>query len=91
MANPYGGTGPTGDDGLQPRTGFVVTPSDATDTSLTITKGLLVTVAGNLAVRWVDSAAAVAAFAVTAGQYIPGHFIRVMSTGTTATVIGFGG
>lgn len=86
---PVVGIGPQGDDGLHPRTAFTITPSDVTDLSLTCTKGLYVTVAGNLSYQLVDSAAAVL-IPVLASQRIEGH-VKFVKAATTATVVGYGG
>lgn len=85
-----GGIGPQGDDGLQPRAGFTITPADATDLSATVTKGLLVTTAGSLVWKYVETLSTQHTMAVVVGQYVPGHIGRVM-TATTAAVIGLGG
>lgn len=64
-----------------------IAPSNATVTTALTTKGLLVLTAGNLEIHAVDSAAALAAFAVAAGQLIPIQ-CKLVRAGTTATVIG---
>lgn len=64
---------------------FAITPSDTADLA-TIPKSLVVTVAGNLAVR--GTGGTTVTFPVTAGQIVPLRARRVMATGTTATVAG---
>jgi hypothetical protein len=63
----------------------LVAPSDTVDLT-TIANGLLVTVAGNVAIFPVENAAATAPFPVIVGQVIPVRCKRVLATGTTATV-----
>lgn len=71
---------------VTPSTWTAVTPADATDLTALATKGLLVGVAGNIAVRTVGAPATTVTLAVVAGQYLPGQFTRVMAA-TTATGI----
>ena len=64
---------------------FAITPSD-TVALATVPKALLVTVAGNVAVR--GTGAAPVTLAVTAGQILPIRARYVYATNTTATVVG---
>lgn len=73
-----------------PPTAFkAVVPSDTTDLSAIATKGLYVTVSGNLTFEGISDVAPTT-IPVTAGQFVPGHFLHVMAA-TTATVIASGG
>lgn len=65
--------------------GAAVTASDSTD--LGVTRAVWVGGAGNLAVRFINSASAVTLTAVPAGTLLPIQVDRVMSTNTTATNI----
>jgi hypothetical protein len=64
---------------------FTITPSDTVALG-TIPKALLVTVAGNVAVR--GTGASPVTLAVTAGQILPIRARYVYATNTTATVVG---
>lgn len=64
---------------------FAITPSD-TVALATVPKALLVTVAGNVAVRGTGSSPVT--LAVTAGQILPIRARYVYATNTTATVVG---
>lgn len=64
---------------------FNITPSDTVPLG-TIPKALLVTVAGNVAVR--GTGASPVTLAVTAGQILPIRARYVYATNTTATVVG---
>lgn len=64
-----------------------IVPSDATDTSAIASIGLLVTAAGDLAVRGTTTTGTTVSYPVVAGQYVYGSFSRVMAA-TTATVVG---
>jgi hypothetical protein len=70
----------------QPNRALAVTPSDATDITATATKGLLVTVTGNVNVTYAGDSTAVALGTWPAGSYIPGALERV-NAATTATVV----
>lgn len=86
-----GGQGPQGDDALQPRAGFAITPNDSTDLTPTVTKGLMVTVAGRVDWSYAETVATIHTMTVTSVPvYIPGHIARV-KVATTATVVGLGG
>lgn len=74
----------------QPTRAVAVTTSDATDTTATATKGLWVGVGGDVAVKMVGDGSggtAVTLKNVPSGTYVPGAFIRIMATNTTATNI----
>lgn len=76
----------------QPTTSVSITPSDATDLTATVTKGLWVGTAGNVAIKLSADSAAVVLSNVPSGTYVPGAYARVMATNTTATnIVGFGG
>lgn len=76
----------------QPTTSVAITPSDSTDLTATVTKGLWVGTAGNVAIKLSADSAAVVLSNVPSGTYVPGAFARVMATNTTATnIVGFGG
>lgn len=64
-----------------------ITPSDDTDTSTLTAKGLLVEVAGDLAIRGTGAPSTTVTITVVAGQYVPIQCSRVMAA-TTATVVG---
>lgn len=64
---------------------FAITPSDSVALA-TIPKALLVTAAGNVAVRGTGSSPVT--LAVTAGQILPIRARYVYATNTTATVVG---
>lgn len=64
-----------------------ITPSDGTDVSTTASIGLWVTADGNLTVRGVNTPSTNVTKSVVAGEYVWGHFSRVMAA-TTATVVG---
>lgn len=65
---------------------FAILPSDGVDLA-TRPRALWCNTAGTLALR--DAAGTVLSYAVTAGQVIPFRAMRVMATGTTATVHGW--
>lgn len=73
----------------QPTRTFPITPSDTTDLSSTVTKGLIVSVAGTLVYKLSGDSTA-STITVFGGQYVPGVVSRVMAA-TTATVLGLGG
>ena len=73
----------------QPTKSYAITPSDSTDLSSTVTKGLVVSVAGTLSLKLSGDSSATS-ITVVAGQYLPGKVLRVM-TATTAAVVGLGG
>ena len=70
-----------------PGTPTQITASDATDTSAITAKGLLVEVAGDLAIRGTGAPSTTVTITVVAGQYVPVQCSRVMAA-TTATVVG---
>lgn len=75
---------------LIPTKTHAITPSDATDLAALGIKMIYVGGAGNVAVRFVEDAAAVTLTAPPVGTFIRGAFSRVMSTNTTATaIVGF--
>lgn len=65
---------------------FAVTPSDSTTYDPPL-RGIICTVAGNVAVKTAANTTAVT-IAVLQGQLIPALITLVMSTNTTATVVG---
>lgn len=65
---------------------FAITPSNSTDMT-NRPRALYVSVGGNLALR--DEKGVEITYAVTAGQVILFRAVRVLATGTTATVIGW--
>jgi len=80
----------------QPKSTYAITPSDSTDLTTTVKKGIFVSVPSGatttVAFKLANDTAA-QSVSLTASQYLPGEFIRVMSTGTTlngATIIGYG-
>lgn len=81
----------------QPTTSTAITISDATDLSASVTKGIFVSVPAGatttVAFKLLGDSSA-SSVVLTAPQFLPGHYSRVMSTGTTlnsATIVGFGG
>lgn len=70
-----------------PTTPTAITPSDDTDTSTITAKGLVVSVAGDLAIRGTGAPTTTVTITVVAGQYVPWQCSRVMAA-TTATVVG---
>lgn len=76
----------------QPRTTTTITKSDATDTTGLCNKGVWVGTAGDIAVKGLGDASASTLKNVPSGSFIPGNFLRIMSTNTTATdIVCFGG
>ena len=76
----------------QPKQTTSVTPSDATDTTTFCGKGIWVGVSGDVAVKMLSDSAAVTLKNVPGGSFVPGQFLRIMSTNTTATnIVCFGG
>ena len=75
----------------QPTTSVAITPSDSTDLTATVTKGLWVGVAGNLSVKLSADSVAVTIANVPSGTYVPGAFSRVMAASTATSIVGFGG
>lgn len=74
-----------------PTKSIAITKSDLTDLTGTVTKGIWIGGAGDVAIKLEGDAAATTIVAVPAGTFIPGRFARVMSTNTNATIIvGFG-
>jgi hypothetical protein len=69
----------------QPTNFAAVSPSDTTDLTAIANLGVLIGGAGLLVVKGVYDTVAVT-IAVTAGQYVPGRFSRIMAA-TTATGI----
>ena len=65
---------------------FAITPSDAADLAI-LPRALKVTVAGNVAVR--DAGNVDIIYPVVAGEILPIRAVRVLATGTTATVVGW--
>jgi hypothetical protein len=68
---------------------FAITPSDSADLTQPC-EGLLVCAAGNVVFRN-QAGSDVTITGAAAGQHIPVKVRRVMSTGTTATVVGLWG
>lgn len=68
------------------RTHYAITPSDTTDLPQ-MPRALRVLTSGNLSLR--DVAGTVITYTVTAGEILPFRPVRVMATGTTATVAGW--
>lgn len=65
---------------------FAITASDTLDLPRR-PRALRVQTAGNLALR--DENGTTITYAVTAGELLPLRVVRVMATGTTATVVGW--
>ena len=65
---------------------YAISPSDTVDL-LQLPRALRVLTSGNLALR--DELGTVITYAVTAGEILPFRAMRVMATGTTATVVGW--
>lgn len=65
---------------------FTITPSNTVDMA-NRPRAIYVSVGGNLALR--DELGVDVTYAVTAGQVILFRAVRVLATGTTATVIGW--
>lgn len=75
-----------------PKSTTAVTISDSTDTTTYCGKGVWVGVAGDLAVKMLSDSSATTLKNVPSGSFVPGQFLRIMSTNTTATnIICFGG
>ena len=75
-----------------PKQTTAVTISDATDTTAYCGKGIWVGVGGDVAVRMLSDSSATTLKNVPSGTFVPGQFLRIMSTNTTATnIICFGG
>ncbi len=75
-----------------PKSTTAVTISDSTDTTAYCGKGFWVGVAGDVAVKMLSDSAATTLKNVPSGAFVPGQFLRIMSTNTTATnIICFGG
>jgi len=91
------GAVPPGIGGMPPDTfdGYAVTPADGTDLPNGVTRGLLCTGSGDIAVQLVrtDAAGNVTVMATTtlktvgANEFLPIAVSRVLSTNTTATGI----
>lgn len=86
-----------GNDFAQPSTSAAITVSDSTDLLNIASKGIFVSVPSGVtttvAYKLVGDSSA-SSVVLTASQYLPGKFSRVMSTGTTlngATIVGYGG
>jgi len=76
----------------QPKSTTAVTKSDSTDTTSYCGKGIWVGTGGDVAVKMLSDSAATTLAAVPSGTFIPGQFLRIMSTNTTASgIICFGG
>ncbi len=76
----------------QPKQTTAVTISDSTDTTTYCGKGIWVGVAGDVAVKMLSDSAATTLKNIPSGSFVPGQFLRIMSTNTTATnIICFGG
>ncbi len=75
-----------------PKSTTAVTTSDSTDTTTYCGKGIWVGVAGDVAVKMLSDSAATTLKNVPSGSFVPGQFLRIMSTNTTATnILCFGG
>lgn len=75
----------------QPTTSIAITPSDSTDLTATVTKGLWVGTAGNLSIKLSADSAAVTLSNVPSGTYVPGAYARIMAATTATNIVGFGG
>ena len=81
----------------QPTRSVAITVSDSTDLAGVVTKGIFVSVPSGatttIAYKLVGDSSATSVV-LNSERYLPGHFSRVMSTGTTlnsATIVGYGG
>ena len=76
----------------QPKSTTAVTISDSTDTTSYCGKGIWVGTAGDVAVKFLSDSAATTLKNVPSGTFVPGQFLRVMSTNTSASnIVCFGG
>jgi hypothetical protein len=65
---------------------FAITPSDTTDLAIT-PRSLYCNAAGDAVVR--DEAGTDITYALTQGQILPFRGVRILETGTTATLVGW--
>jgi len=65
---------------------FVVTPSDTTDLAIK-PRSLYCSAAGNAAIR--DEGGTDITYPLTQGQILPFRGVRILATGTTATLVGW--
>ncbi|WP_036286427.1 hypothetical protein [Methylosinus sp. PW1] len=65
---------------------FAVTPSDSTDLAVK-PRAIFCKVAGDVAIR--DEGGTDITYTLTQGQILPFRGVRILSTGTTATVVGW--
>jgi len=84
MADPFSSHNPKLDSPASRH--FTITPSDNTDLA-TRPRALKVTVGGNVVVR--DEGGVDITYPVVAGEILPLRAVRVLATGTTATVVGW--
>ncbi len=66
-----------------------ITPSDATDLSGIVSRGVFIGGSGNLVFKLSADTVAVTV-PVTAGQFVAGNFLRVMAATTATNVVGIG-
>ena len=74
-----------------PTTSIAITPSDSTDLSATVTKGIWVGAGGNVALQLTGDSATTTLLNVPSGTFIPGRFKHIMAATTATSLVGFGG
>lgn len=65
---------------------FAITPSDTTDLAIR-PRAIICTVAGNAVIR--DEGGVDITYPLTVGQILPFRGVRILSAGTTATLVGW--